>query len=397
MEHGDTPDLMARLISLLLACVTTTDATSLTPSLTAAKVRADKRVPNASVAKKVNTAVIQVPTPGPSFLLFGFPKCGTSTLWDWITQHPKIKGKGSSTKVGKEIHSLDSAGSPLGVRQIDYDGWQPEASFAKKLPSSLAADEVSGDGTPWYAVYSLPSRIIERAALYLPRPYKLIAVLRNPVRASWSMDCFKHRNNGTPLKIGPRGAGSRFDSKWSIITDSMETHDSAYDFAARLRPWGAAFPRSSFLILRNEDMQTNGTMITQQVWSFLGLDASIQPVLSDHNVASRAVAGAPQAWYGLTCHHNFTCSAGGVCESSSEEDSPSADSVANALRFYYGIDAWKPGASAPVGKARVSGLWQGNWTAESFVAPWWEDAHKLASWARRLRDSEIAGTRESRD
>jgi hypothetical protein len=71
--------------------------------------------------------------------------------------------------------------------------------------------------------------------------------------------------------------------------------------------------------------------------------------------------------------------------------------VANALRFYYGIDAWKPGASAPVGKARVSGLWQGNWTAESFVAPWWEDAHKLASWARRLRDSEIAGTRESRD
>ena len=35
-----------------------------------------------------------------------------------------------------------------------------------------------------------------------------------------------------------------------------------------------------------------------------------------------------------------------------------------------------------------------NWTTESFVAPWWEDAYKLASWAR---DSEIAGTRESRD
>ena len=86
-----------------------------------------------------------------------------------------------------------------------------------------------------------------------------------------------------------------------------------------------------------------------------------------------------------------------VCESSSEEDSPSADSVAHALRFYYGIDAWQPGASAPVGKARISGLWQHNWTTESFVAPWWEDAYKLASWARQLRDSEIAGTRESRD
>ena len=130
--------------------------------------------------------------------------------------------------------------------------------------------------------------------------------------------------------------------------------------------------------------------------NFGGLDASIQPVLSDQNVASRAVAGAQQ-WYGLTCPHNFTCSGRAVCESSSEEDSPSADSVARALRFHYGIDVWQPRASAPVGKARISGLWQHNWTTESFVAPWWEDAYKLASWARQLRDSEIAGTRESRD
>ena len=281
---------MARLISLLLACVTTTDATSLSSPLTAAKVDADVRVPNASFAKKVNTAVVQVHTPGPSFLLFGFPKCGTTTLWDWITQHPKIKGKeAAEVAYLKEIHSLDNGGSPRGEGQIDYDGWQPEASFARKLPSSLAADEVSGDGTPWYSVYLWPSRIIERAALWMPRPYKLIAVLRNPMRAAWSIDCFLHRNNGTPLKVGPRGAGSRFDRRWSMTTDYND-----YDYAARLRPWGAAFPRSSFLILRNEDMQTNGTMVTQQVWSFLGLDASIQPVLSDHNVASRAVAGAPQ-------------------------------------------------------------------------------------------------------
>ena len=129
------------------------------------------------------------------------------------------------------------------------------------------------------------------------------------------------------------------------------------------------------------------------MWSFLGLDASIQPVLSDQNVASRAVAGAQQ-WYGLTCPHNFTCSHRAVCESSSEEDSPSADSVARALRFYYGIDAWQPKASSPVGKARVSGLWQGNWTTTSFVAPWWEDAYKLASWARQLRDSEKPKSRD---
>ena len=67
-----------------------TDATSLTPSLTAAKVGADKRVANASFAKKVNTAVLQVHTPGPSFLLFGFPKCGTNTLWDWIAHSTRL-------------------------------------------------------------------------------------------------------------------------------------------------------------------------------------------------------------------------------------------------------------------------------------------------------------------
>ena len=250
---------------------------------------------------------------------------------------------------------------------MDYDGWQPETRFSRRLPSSLAADEVSGDATPWYSVYTVPSRIIERAALFMPRPYKLIAVLRNPIRAAWSIDCFLHRNFGTPLKIGPRGAASRFERRWSKITDYNE-----YDYAARLRPWGAAFPRSSFLILRSEDMETNGVIVTQQVWSWLGLDASIRPVLSDHNVASRAVAGAQQAWYGLTCPHDFT-------NGSSVEDSPSAGAVAPALRFYFGIDALRPSASTPVEQARVSGLWQGNWTTKSFVAPWWEDAYKLAS------------------
>ena len=44
--------------------------------------------------------------------------------------------------------------------------------------------------------------------------------------------------------------------------------------------------------------------------------------------------------------------------------------------------------------ANLSGLWQSNWTTKPFVAPWWEDAYKLASWARQLRDSEMP---ESRD
>ena len=60
--------------------------------------------------------MLQVQTPGPSFLLFGFPKCGTTTLWDWITQHPKIKGKGEWTK---EIHSLDKADLPRGEGQVE--------------------------------------------------------------------------------------------------------------------------------------------------------------------------------------------------------------------------------------------------------------------------------------
>ena len=220
---------MAWLIGLLLASSLTVE------------VDAGVQVPNAPSADKVNTAILHTAgRPGPSFLLFGFPKCGTTTLWAWIIQHPKIK-----VLKGKEIHSLDNADTPRGRGQIDYDGWQPEARFARKLPSSLAADEVSGDGTPWYSVYTVPSRIIERAVLWMPRPYKLIAVLRNPIRAAWSIECFLHMNNGTPLRNGPRGAGSRFDNRWSATTDY-----NAYDYAARLRPWGAAFPRSSFLILR---------------------------------------------------------------------------------------------------------------------------------------------------
>ena len=89
-------------------------------------------VPNASFAEKLNTAVLQVHTAGPSFLLFGFPKCGTTTLWSWIIQHPKVK---ITLLHSKEIHSLDNAGTPRGEGHPDYDGWEPEARFARKLPS----------------------------------------------------------------------------------------------------------------------------------------------------------------------------------------------------------------------------------------------------------------------
>ena len=135
---------MARLISLLLACVTTTNATS---SLTVAKVDADVRVPNVSFAEKVNTAVLQVHTAGPSFLLFGFPKCGTTTLWDWIEQHPKIKRKTGPHGMAKEIHSLDNAGgTPRGEGQIDYDGcgFKPIESF-EGMPGAF----LRGRGPVW--------------------------------------------------------------------------------------------------------------------------------------------------------------------------------------------------------------------------------------------------------
>ncbi|MEM1260746.1 MAG: sulfotransferase domain-containing protein, partial [Bacteroidota bacterium] len=111
---------------------------------------------------------------GPDFLVIGAMKSGTSSLLEYLVDHPQIK-KGKE----KEIHFFDKYFSK-GVE------WY-ETQFPKKEENS---DFLTGEATPAYLLFpSIPKKVYE-----LYPDVKLIVILRNPVDRAFSNHKMNLRN-----------------------------------------------------------------------------------------------------------------------------------------------------------------------------------------------------------
>src|SRR5205085_12321641 len=110
----------------------------------------------------------------PDFLIIGGQRCGTSSLYYYLTEHPGIIS--ASTK---ETHFFDESFS----KGIERYRAQFPSSFQKMyVRNVLKRDFLTGEGTPYYILYPhAPRRTFE----IVPQ-VKLIALLRNPVERAHS-------------------------------------------------------------------------------------------------------------------------------------------------------------------------------------------------------------------
>ena len=72
----------------------------------------------------------------PSFLIIGIGKCGTSSLYYYLTAHPMVVQARR-----KQIQFFDHA----------YDASRISSRYLSQFPSSLKAGEVTGEASPGYA------------------------------------------------------------------------------------------------------------------------------------------------------------------------------------------------------------------------------------------------------
>ena len=81
----------------------------------------------------------------PSFLIIGIGKCGTSSLYYYLTAHPMVVQARR-----KQIQFFDHA----------YDASRISSRYLSQFPSSLKEGEVTGEASPGYAQYSqVPGRV----------------------------------------------------------------------------------------------------------------------------------------------------------------------------------------------------------------------------------------------
>jgi len=112
--------------------------------------------------------------PLPNFLIIGETKCGTTSMYDNLIQHPQIL-----TTVGNGNDRIVDASVPLGVKELRFfdrnyhRGWDWYKSCFPKCPEGC----ITGEATPMYLNRTLA---LDRIASVLQDNVKLIVMIRNP-------------------------------------------------------------------------------------------------------------------------------------------------------------------------------------------------------------------------
>jgi hypothetical protein len=199
----------------------------------------------------------------PSVLIIGAQRSGTTSLFNYLVQHPDVL-----PPLGKEIHYFDLHFG-RGVRW--YRGRFP---FSHRLtPPALTID-----ASPYYLLHPLAP---ERAAQLLPE-VKLVAVLRNPIDRAFSHYQHEVRERRESLSFADaierepgRLAGEeerlRQEPGYHSYNHRRFSYASRGRYIEQLRRWVQHFPRSQLLVLQSERLYRDPAAVTAAVHSFLGL------------------------------------------------------------------------------------------------------------------------------
>jgi hypothetical protein len=199
----------------------------------------------------------------PSLLIIGAQRSGTTSLFNYLAQHPHVL-----EPLGKEIHYFDLHYA-RGIRW--YRGRFP---FSPRLRAPV----ITMDASPYYLAHP---RAAERAAQLLPQ-VKLIAMLRNPIERAFSHYQHEVRDGRETLTFeqaldreAERLAGEEERLQREPGYYSYNHHRYSYTrrglYLEQLQRWMGHFPRSQLFVLQSEALFRDPAGMSEQVYRFLGL------------------------------------------------------------------------------------------------------------------------------
>jgi hypothetical protein len=201
----------------------------------------------------------------PDFLIIGAPKCGTTSLYYLLTEHPHIV-----PAAAKELHFFSSH-FDLGIE------WYRRCFLRPTLKDGRST--ITGEATPSYLpdLYA-PARVAE----VVPQA-RLIVLLRNPVdrayshyqmgrRKGWETRATFEEAVGAEHAARQLGEGeATSEPKNSITLDADSWYLSGGIYVDQLARWSSLFRDEQMLVLRSEDFSWRPEAALKRVLGFLEL------------------------------------------------------------------------------------------------------------------------------
>jgi tetratricopeptide (TPR) repeat protein len=241
-------------------------------NLASQKILTDKIFDNDGIISDLNGKARN-----PEFLIIGFMKCGTTSLYDYLIQHPKI-----ASAVKKEINYFS-----------EYFDMGSEW-YSAHFPNFTEKNLLTGEATP---IYINHVDIASKISRMMPS-IKLIVIIRNPVERVIS-SFYQTKHSGftaqnvelaiqTSLdyienEIKTKGLESLpFDLskvKWEGLDNGEYNHihilQSIYVFY--LKKWIKVFQKNQLFLIKAEDLGIHTISTVNSVYRFLDIH-SFEPM-----------------------------------------------------------------------------------------------------------------------
>jgi len=230
--------------------------------------------------------------PLPNFLIIGETKCGTTSLYDNLIQHPQIL-----PTVGNGNNRIVDASVPLGVKELRFfdrnyhKGWDWYKSCFPECPEGC----ITGEATPMYLNRTL---VLDRIASILQDNVKIIVMLRNPAERLLSHYHHMGKINNDWYK--------KYPTLWDLWTQAS---DQDYHLIERGVYWKSLFTLSVLFNDCNihpvisEDMFTKPQEVMEDLFAFLGVDKA-DAIVPTHSRKNKYKKQIPQEIYDFYKTHN---------------------------------------------------------------------------------------------
>ena len=199
----------------------------------------------------------------PNFIIAGFPKCGTTSLYHYLNEHPDIympKQKELHFFTFNILSKLKNGPKDATIKETQIDNSEKYLSFYKNVRNEVAI----GDASPSYINY--PSQFI-KIKEYLDDP-KIIIILRDPINRAYSnyLHLKREHREFLTFKEAIFKEDERKTNKYSDFW-YYKFNSTYYDKIIKAKE-----TFSNVLILTSEELSNNGDATLKNVYKFLEVD-----------------------------------------------------------------------------------------------------------------------------
>ncbi len=205
----------------------------------------------------------------PNFIIAGFPKSGTTSLFAYLSKHPEIyipHRKEMNYFSNPIIRELTGGGKgDIVVENSQINNWEDYLNYYKNVNNEKAI----GDASPSYI--NFPSCFKEiKSKLGDP---KIIVLLRDPVKRTYSnyLHLFRTGREKLSFSLAIKEEENRIKKRFSPMW-YYRKHSLYYD---KLLQAKRTF--SNVLILTQEELKNNTKISLKKVFTFLEVDSSFIP------------------------------------------------------------------------------------------------------------------------